>query len=63
MQITKQQAGAIAKRLFPDLVSDGTDCKAEIGREGLPCRACHEKNQAWTLCLELVKTTIEAELS
>ena len=63
MQITQQQAEAIAKRLFPDLISDGSDCKAEIGREGLPCRPCQEKNEAWTHCLELVKTTIDAELS
>lgn len=61
MQITEQQAEAIARRLFPDLISDGSDCKAEIGRVGLPCRPCHEKNEAWTQCLELVKTTIDAE--
>jgi len=37
----------IAARLFPDDVADGSDCRAEIGRDGQPCRACAEKNRLW----------------
>lgn len=59
MQISEWQAQAIAGRLFPDLISDGNDCKAEIGREGLPCRVCSEKNQAWLQCVAEVKLAIE----
>lgn len=62
MQISEPQAQAIARRLFPDLFSDGSDCKAEIGREGLPCRACAEKNLTWLQCVADVKLAIEQEL-
>lgn len=63
MNLTQQQVIAIATRLFPDSVTDGSDCQAEIGREGQPCRACFEKNREWNDCLETVKAAIEAELS
>jgi hypothetical protein len=44
--VTRRRAMIVAARLFPDDVTDGTDCKAEIGREGLPCRNCARAN-AW----------------
>lgn len=45
--VTRGRAMTVAARLFPDDVADGSDCRAEVGREGKPCRACAEKNRRW----------------
>lgn len=45
--ITQQRAIAVATILFPDEVADGSDCRNEYGREGQPCRACADRNEAW----------------
>ena len=41
------RAETIARALFPDDYHDGTDCRAEIGREGQPCNACASRRDAW----------------
>ena len=45
--VTRRRAMVAAARLFPDEVATGTDCRAEIGREGEPCRACACANRQW----------------
>lgn len=47
LMITQQRAIAVAAKLFPDEVADGSDCRAEVDREGIPCRVCAERNKAW----------------
>lgn len=44
--VTRGRALDVAKRLFPDEVWE-RDCKGEIGREGLPCRACASQKREW----------------
>lgn len=46
--VTQGRAIRVAASLFAEEVADGSDCKAEIGREGEPCRICAAKNEAWT---------------
>lgn len=45
--VSQGRAIVVAARLFPDEVADGSDCRAEVGREGSPCRACESRNAAW----------------
>lgn len=45
--VTQGRAAEVAYRLFPDEATDGSDCRAEIGREGEPCRACAARNENW----------------
>ena len=45
--VSQARAAGAAARLFPDMVADGKDCRAEFGREGQPCRICAERNKAW----------------
>lgn len=45
--VTQGRAAEVAYRLFPDEATDGSDCRAEVGREGEPCRACASRNGAW----------------
>lgn len=45
--VTQDRAIAVAVRLYPDEIADGSDCKGEIGREGEPCRICAAKNTNW----------------
>lgn len=47
LMVTQRRAIAVAKALFPDEAANGTDCRAEIGREGEPCRACADANAQW----------------
>jgi len=59
--VTQRRAIAVASALFPDEVTDGTDCRSEVGREGAPCRFCAEKNEAWTSRVrEVRKAMMEA---
>jgi len=53
------RAEALARRLFPDDVADGTDCRAEIGREGQPCSACASRNAAWTDRVREVRAALQ----
>jgi hypothetical protein len=39
-------AAQLAVELFPNEVANGTDCKNEHGRIGMPCRVCAERNDA-----------------
>lgn len=52
------RAEALARRLFPDDYHDGSDCRAEVGREGQPCRACAERAEAWQARLAQVRTSL-----
>lgn len=45
--ISQRRAIMVARALFPDEIADGSDCRAEHGREGEPCRVCAENNQRW----------------
>lgn len=45
--VTRRRAVLVAARLFPDDVADGADCRAETGREGMPCRVCASRNREW----------------
>lgn len=47
LMVTQGRAVRVASALFPDEVADGSDCRAEVGREGEPCRACAARNAAW----------------
>lgn len=55
--VTEQRAETVARALFPDDYHDGTDCRAEIGREGQPCSICAMQREAW---LERVAKVREA---
>lgn len=41
------RVAALARRLFPDDYHDGSDCRAEVGREGQPCRVCAGRFADW----------------
>lgn len=45
--VTRRRAMVVAARLFPNDIANGSDCRAEIGREGEPCRACNDRNRQW----------------
>lgn len=47
IMISQNRAIAVTKELFPDDIRDGSDCRAEIDREGEPCRICAQKNEEW----------------
>lgn len=50
----------IARALFPDDYHDGTDCRAEVGNEGAPCRHCAYRREEWLKRVASVKAAIEA---
>ena len=56
--ITETRATTVARQLFPE-ASPVEDCKAEIGREGQPCRICAAHNAEWSA---IVTRTREAML-
>lgn len=56
--ITDNQAAIAARELFPDDYADGTDCRAEIGKEGEPCSACAENNRRWNERVEQVRAAM-----
>jgi hypothetical protein len=45
--VTQDRAIMTARALFPHEVANGADCQKEVGREGLACRICAARNQAW----------------
>lgn len=47
MMISQGRAISVARALFPDEETNGSDCKGEIAREGLPCNVCASRNQQW----------------
>lgn len=53
------RAEALAKRLFPEDYHDGSDCRAEVGREGQPCRICAERAEAWQARLAQVSASLK----
>lgn len=59
--MTDEQIERIARRLFPDDIHDGHDCRAEIGRGGQPCRICANLAERWTARIESVRAAVEAE--
>lgn len=54
-------AERLARRLFPDDVADGKDCRAEVGREGAPCGACAAANSQWADRVQAVRLALELE--
>lgn len=59
--VTQDRAIRVARALYPDEVADGSDCRAEIGREGEPCRACAARNAEWVARVrEVRKAMMEA---
>lgn len=55
------KAERVALALFPDDFHDGSDCRAEIGREGQPCRACAEKTERWQERIRSVSAALTTE--
>lgn len=45
--VTEGRAVTVARKLFPEEYSDGSDCRNEFGRIGESCRICIAKNAAW----------------
>jgi hypothetical protein len=56
--VTQDRAITAARLLFPDEVADGSDCRAEIGREGEPCRSCAARNAAWVARVREVRAAL-----
>lgn len=46
--VTQERAARVAAELYPDDVTDGGDCRAEVGREGMPCGVCDARNLMWS---------------
>lgn len=57
--VTVKRAVTIAALLFPDEVADGKDCRAEVGREGEPCRLCAERNENWEKRVAQVRESVK----
>ena len=47
MPLNLNQTEHIALALFPDDFHDGSDCRAEMNREGKPCRVCADNRERW----------------
>jgi hypothetical protein len=45
--VTQRRAIAVSLQLFREDATNGSDCRAEIGREGEPCRSCAAANERW----------------
>lgn len=52
--ITMDEAERIARILFPEDVSDGSDCHNMVGRKGEPCPICADNNETWQAKIKLV---------
>jgi hypothetical protein len=58
--MTKDYAERVAELLWPEKATVlGMDCRAEIGREGEPCRICADANAAWLVRVERVRDALE----
>lgn len=60
LDLPDSRVAVIAAALFPDEVSDASDCLEEIGREGLPCRHCAARNEQWAFRLRQTRAAILA---
>lgn len=58
LMVTQDRAIAVAATLFPDDIADGSDCRAEHGRLGLPCNCCAYKNQNWIVTVRKVRAAM-----
>lgn len=58
LMITQDRAIAVATKLFPFDVADGSDCRAEHGRKGEPCNVCADRNKAWSERVREVRTAM-----
>lgn len=58
--VTEQRATTAARLLFPDDYHDGSDCRNEYGREGLPCRYCAEQRSNWLARVDQTRSAIKA---
>jgi hypothetical protein len=58
LMVTQRRAIMVATALFPDEIADGSDCRDEVGRVGLPCTYCNERNQAWRTRVRTVRAAM-----
>ena len=63
--VTFQRAAVIAGELFPDQYrADPTyDCRAEVNREGQPCRICDAANKDWLERVAQVRAAVQKGFS
>jgi len=58
--MTKDYAERVAALIWPEKAFVlGMDCRAEIGREGEPCRICAEADTLWRVRVERVRDALE----
>jgi hypothetical protein len=58
--IQEDYAERVAALLWPEKATVlGMDCRAEIGREGEPCRICAEADMLWRVRVERVRDALE----
>lgn len=60
--VTQGRAAKAASILYADEVTDGSDCRAEIGREGKPCRICESRNDQWASRVRAVRWAMIAAM-
>jgi|JI10StandDraft_1071094.scaffolds.fasta_scaffold199727_3 hypothetical protein len=58
MPLNLNQTEHIALALFPDDFHDGSDCRAEMNREGKPCRVCADNRERWLQRLATVRKAV-----
>ena len=58
MPLNLNQTEQIALALFSGNFHDGSDCRAEYGREGEPCRICADKRERWLQHLADVRKAV-----
>ena len=56
--ITVERADRVARALTGERERPTVDCRAEIGREGLPCRICAEHNERWRAYVDKVRAAM-----
>ncbi len=57
--VTERRAEIIARELFAADYHAGGDCRAEIGREGLPCGICLSQRAAWLERVATVRAAVQ----
>jgi hypothetical protein len=62
--VTQKRAAHVARLLYPDAYHEpGYNCRAEIGREGEPCRICLGNEAEWLETVACVRAAIIAAFS
>lgn len=60
--VTQGRAAKVASSLYADEATDGSDCRAEVGREGEPCRICESRNDQWASRVRAVRWAMIAAM-